>query len=578
VNNFSKIRSLVSDITGPSLFDRTSFLVLVIPVAVVISVLTRIEGLGLRGVALGATANALAFLACWWLVEICERYFFADRLERPARLLWVLIASAIIGAVKGAVTLGCYIIFELLPFASENFVWHIAQAALLGLLFIPTMAVVAAARSRFQTELGALVAERVQASIQEKTGDLSRETSPGSHGWESSRKCLLVFVAEMRLKLSSTSASRSAALIREQVETRLRPMSHSLWELENRGLPSFTYLTFSRIAAARQTYADGSVAITILIGYMGSVLAIVGLGVEQGLLQAMTLALIFWVGYVVARLIRPVGLVASVACSITIHSLSLLSYFWLIEQLFAPPESGYLLASFLVYSLWFLSSVLLINLISGALATRHGIRERLIQVSAKKTLDSRVEKVGTLLANRDVANYMHGYLQNNLLASALRLERNEKDGKCLVQEITKIEQMLADSLVEAGKVPAMGDSPNLDDQLAAIVKQWAGYVAIEITNEVTGLLGNQARQISQVVGEGVSNALRHGRASQIQVAVGVMTDSKIQIIIIDDGFGPLAGPRGLGSSFFDSIAGSNWSLTAGEMGGSVVRLVMNLQK
>jgi signal transduction histidine kinase len=158
----------------------------------------------------------------------------------------------------------------------------------------------------------------------------------------------------------------------------------------------------------------------------------------------------------------------------------------------------------------------------------------------------------------------------------VRLEQNERDGKSLLDELTKVERLLTDSLVEVGQVPASAISLSLDDQLSAIAKQWTGYVAISITNKVVGLLGNQAWQISQVVSEGVSNAVRHGHASQIQIAVDVTRDSKVLITIVDDGLGPLAGTKGLGSSFFDSIAGSNWSLTAGENGGSTVRLAMSL--
>jgi hypothetical protein len=54
----------------------------------------------------------------------------------------------------------------------------------------------------------------------------------------------------------------------------------------------------------------------------------------------------------------------------------------------------------------------------------------------------------------------------------------------------------------------------------------------------------------------------------------IPTNSGISLTVIDNGIGPRDGSPGLGSSLFNSIAGSNWSLTRGPDG---VGAQLNLQ-
>ena len=68
-----------------------------------------------------------------------------------------------------------------------------------------------------------------------------------------------------------------------------------------------------------------------------------------------------------------------------------------------------------------------------------------------------------------------------------------------------------------------------------------------------------------MVEESFSNALRHGLATEATIVLN-SSATEISLTVIDNGIGPRAGDPGLGSSLFNSIAGSNWSLSRGPDG------------
>jgi two-component sensor histidine kinase len=84
---------------------------------------------------------------------------------------------------------------------------------------------------------------------------------------------------------------------------------------------------------------------------------------------------------------------------------------------------------------------------------------------------------------------------------------------------------------------------------------------------------SDTRNIIHIVEECFSNSLRHGLATEATIIL-ITTETGMSLTVIDNGLGPREGSPGLGSSLFNSIAGSNWSLTRGPDG---VGAQLNLQ-
>jgi len=88
---------------------------------------------------------------------------------------------------------------------------------------------------------------------------------------------------------------------------------------------------------------------------------------------------------------------------------------------------------------------------------------------------------------------------------------------------------------------------------------------------------NESRAALLCIEEGLANALHHGHASE--VAITVTTTKTMHVLsLIDNGIGPISGLPGLGSSLFNSCAGSCWSLSRGPEGiGSKLTLQITRQ-
>jgi anti-sigma regulatory factor (Ser/Thr protein kinase) len=105
---------------------------------------------------------------------------------------------------------------------------------------------------------------------------------------------------------------------------------------------------------------------------------------------------------------------------------------------------------------------------------------------------------------------------------------------------------------------------------------WRGLVEISVVIDprVSACVGPTAYAIERVIEEGVTNAVRHGSATEI--VIDIQPDgSNIAVVVTDNGTGPGDGAPGLGSTHLDEITDSQWSLKAalGGVGSSLTALV-----
>jgi len=73
-----------------------------------------------------------------------------------------------------------------------------------------------------------------------------------------------------------------------------------------------------------------------------------------------------------------------------------------------------------------------------------------------------------------------------------------------------------------------------------------------------------ATHAADVVEEGIANAVNHGAASQVQVAVHA-DDGAMTITVADDGRGPQGGTAGMGSRLMGQYR-ARWRLAEGDRG------------
>jgi signal transduction histidine kinase len=194
---------------------------------------------------------------------------------------------------------------------------------------------------------------------------------------------------------------------------------------------------------------------------------------------------------------------------------------------------------------------------------RRSITETEIQREALRSEESRIR--------RDLAYTLHGGLQADLTASTMRAQQAIDQGDTATARQTL--DQAKDLIQRSWDVPDLART-DLRSTARTVVESWEGFVDIALDIAVDREPGPRTvANIKEVLLEGIGNAVRHGRAKNIAIAV---TDHAggIRITITDDGVGVTGSRIGLGSAMFDDIAPNAWSLTPAAPSGSTLTVAL----
>ncbi len=492
---------------------------------------------------------------CWGLIVLADKWIFARRQE--SWFFGVLLFSALVGATKGGTTTLFGALFGVENDFGTLIGGRMIQTALLGLVTLPALAILAATRARFQDERDALVAERA-------LGASSDPLATSSSNQEYLRLSREIGRIKDGLKLDSNFAV--SELIRDVVQNGLRPITHRLWEREDQKQTNFTLRSLSRVAILTHPYAAWPVALILFLGTLGPYVSAAGW--PQGLVRSGLTSTIIALTYIAARSLRITSVGVAWLSYITVHIFLAVLIVAVSKQLFGDLKGFTDTSAFLVLFIWILQTGYMTSFVAGALATRNEMRKQLQKLTEKLGIDTQVMKARAQLTKREIANYLHSDVQNKLLSIAIRVESGKANLDMVSEELTTVQKLLS-----AGAPPEPVDSRPIRMQLDALIHRWNGFVDIDLECDESIRDQNVVRQVILVVTEGLSNAVRHGLASKVAISVQHSHDG-IVIDLRDNGIGPRSGSPGLGTRFFDSASGSNWSITQIEDGGSqlVVRL------
>jgi len=169
------------------------------------------------------------------------------------------------------------------------------------------------------------------------------------------------------------------------------------------------------------------------------------------------------------------------------------------------------------------------------------------------------------IGRRRASYILHGSLQSALYAAILRLSANPAPDEALIAEIR------SDILKATAKLGQTAEPVvSLGDRLAETANQWSGPCDVRwsvspdaerlLMTSVTG-----AECVAEIVREGVGNAVRHGGAGSVMVAV----DARVErlVIVIDDDGRSIDGQAhpGLGSRMLDEMCVS-WTRESTDQG------------
>lgn len=201
-----------------------------------------------------------------------------------------------------------------------------------------------------------------------------------------------------------------------------------------------------------------------------------------------------------------------------------------------------------------LISLLVIVFILAMLAAsmeRH-LREIAAQADDLEQVEEEITEINTALHDdlaaekRRVALLLHGPVQGRLAAVAMLLKldvENSRPGEAPADTRERC-QVILDHVVSdlTGVVNGTFDEGlPLPDRLNQLAERWQGIAAVSLTSDrrVFDAVADEPglrTWIFEIVEEGINNAVTHGRATHIDIDIG-MHDGLIEVSVRDDGVG-----------------------------------------
>jgi hypothetical protein len=451
--------------------------------------------------------------------------------------------GAIIGTGKGALTgAGLYWlgIESELSTAIYSRAW---QTLILGAILIPVAFFLSNLRSQFAEERTTLLLEKV------------RRESSDSYYAESLRE--VIGSIKQRLKsITGTAAKEDLAReIRRIVSEEIRPLSHEIWARESRRTPGFGFRSLISEAVFKESYRPFLIPLVWMVTTLIPYIAYFGYpeGAYLGFWRAALFALILLAAWFV-----PVKKLWQAWLKFSTVVLGTTVLHQTLNQAVAniPTFSIELIGNPLSNLVWIAELMLLSGIIRVFFARGRGIRSELQDlVGFEKDLESWQSQ--TILKDRKLAQFLHGHLQARLVATAIQLEQGNESS---IDDMQLVDRVLDDSLYKfSSQAPE-----NLVELRQGLLETWSGILEIRVNFETREPRAKLLGTLSEVIDEAITNSLRHGFAEKVSIFLH-NDGSNVVLVVSDDGIGPRAGARGLGSHFLDSVA-LDWALEAGDVG------------
>ena len=553
-------------LTGQWVISRTPYLVIA-PTAVASVVL--IEATSFKANELGGwlLASAGGYLVFCTLLYISHLTIFRNRATKPVPLSWIFMVGFVCGALKGVTTGALSVLLDLEPDVAQGLSVRFFGAGFLGLIGAPASAIVMNTLEEFRERRAELIAEQIRLESKELQ---SQEVIAAMSAQlrSSIESDLSVQLDDLKHSLEETSASSDswqllADDLRVSARETVRDMSHRLWER-----PSISVRDITLVDIGKAMITSSAFPLKLILPLLLASAIAVNLNNHGSselptrlLMLAFTTSLIYlsgrsaierWIKYRYQIYVTTLFL-AALAPGIY----SLLMFGDAIDQQFFGVS--------VTIAIWIPLLTITCGLIDTSLKQRKEILSELQDQIDKSRIRTISEENETVRLSNDMAKYLHGNLQSRLMASALAIEMAGKarDSKALLAEINKARKSVTtpfDQLIFREMAP-------IANELSNLMVMWDGILntQVEVTGSEKDISIVDARNIVHVVEEAFSNALRHGLATEATIVLN-SSATEISLTVIDNGIGPRAGDPGLGSALYNSIAGSNWSLSRGPEG------------
>jgi signal transduction histidine kinase len=575
-----RANSLLDRIGGPYAVTLRGLLVILLP-----SILPNVvyDSVTSGGSPLAWGLVGLAGTGVGGVVYLILGAIFLPQRPRRSRPVTAFIVFGLAGVTRGAVI--AYLSFSTGLAAQPLWTFRIVGATVLGICWFALAAIIVDAWSRNQVVINELQARQQSASIQRAQAEATLRQAR-----ESINDALLSRMITITSTLASVAQHGSDPLVARRVASEMhatvkdvvRPLSHTLAlttpivvqvgaPVESLGQRSRRWLrSVTRDALTIDPYHPMITALVVTPSAIPG--AIRAYGVVPGLFGAATIGAFTWVILNSARTLHarrtaPLGrwswlpavityLLVGAACSLVPVAAQLIRGGTGIEGWTSGGQVLFILTPIAALG----------AAVVAAEDRRRTLGERELQAAVTQAEWSthRVQQEAWA-ANRLLARELHGGVQSELTAAALRLEAwsRNPDPQTLDAVLDQVRLAVdrVNDLMSRGVEPPPVDVHRALDSICDV---WISLARVDIDLDpdvALALEQDQAAAVTviEVVRECLGNSIRHGRASQVSIEVaflaeGAAAGDAVALTVTDNGVGTgSATIPGLGSHILDQL-------------------------
>ena len=474
-----------------------------------------------------------------------------------------LFALILLGAIRGIAIVLCERLFNLPTTVSGEF--RIFNSAFAFPTWFIFFAVAIESRQQYQREFKALF-NQIRRVDQEKEGaELNSEDDDlSAHELISRLQALTSKLgSEIQQTLSSTSNISDYAVeankIQDLVNIELKPASKQLWRGNLVSSLQIFRLDLLRIVLLEQKLPaylviSGSAPL-LFVGIFGPY------GLKIATIQTAVATVPVLICFLAFEKLYESRIFSRFVTNFLILGFSYLSPI-LVQFLLIPSTLKFITETvntlLFQFALWLIFLILLIgyNLYGSLRRQQHAVISSFETLLKDKKYSEFMNSENTHFANMEMSRYLHGEIQTGLTAAILLLRQASKSGDVNLarQGLENAVKILMKNHLESFSKDQFSHQAYLEQ----IISGWMGIADVTIElNFIDGMAQSRAQDVVELIGEGVANAIRHGKATKISVSDEVVLD-QLCVHIKSDGVEMPTGQTGLGTEMFNQLT-SSWS-------------------
>ena len=551
------IKSLFKRVTGEKTLSQTAFLAFVpvgiLGVAIVIPVEKVTASQRFDWFLVGVIAQAVLAIAILIFNKIYFRFIKGAKFS-VAYIFFALFTS---GALRGIAIGQAAPIFDLAdPIAPAV---RAINSGITVIIWMGIIGLMLEAQSSYVREYQDLY----QRFLMLKSGRLPDGRALNSGRLSEIAEQVAQMTSPVRTKLAKLSeGSFTDAQVREAVadlqqvvKEQIRPLSHRLWFDRTSHLLKFKLSNL--LLDAFKTDETPILFFTALTTFSIFVGTTVSMGINKGAVISLIFGMTIYMLFTLEKLLLKIEIIKSKFIHpiflILIATVPLL----LTHVYFNFSEIAYwgLFSNVGVAGSVFLTAIFT-TMLSQSLIDRAKIIDILTTQITSGYVEEHLQAIARMTEDSEIASYLHSSLQSELTAVALKLDQAAKSGnRDEVKSIIQYAQIVIERDLTVN-FHAGEHSPL--ERINALLDAWRGIADIKIDLQKIELCETQVlTDISQVIEEAVSDAVRFGNANLISIS-GDASPDHYYFKVTDNGKSKPQGGSGLGTILLDEIAPNLW--------------------